>query len=350
MDISDYLIKITGKSEKELKELIEEKKKSLGYLVDDEIALRLIAKDYGVIISEYKPDIEVKIEDLVPMMKNVTLVVTVDRVLGIKEFIKKDNNKGKVGKAIIRDETGSAFLVVWDDKTEFLHKLKPGTEILIKQAYTREGFDGSLEIHIGDKGEIQIINERKYKGIVWKVYDPIKYKKKDGSEGKIMHFILKEGENYTKVFVWNPTDELLGKIIEGSYVEILGGRIKSFDKDIEIYIDNENDIIVSHEKISTIPLNKNKLKDVKPNMENLIIEGIVDDNPIFGETQTGKKFAKILLRDEDFVLPIIFWGEKSEILKNIKKGTKILIDGCYSKIRDNGLEIIVSRWSKIRIG
>ena len=142
MDISDYLIKITGKSEKELKELIEEKKKSLGYLVDDEIALRLIAKDYGIIISEYKPNIEVKIEDLVPMMRNVTLIVTIDKILGIKEFIKKDNNKGKVGKAIIKDDTGSAFLVVWDDKAEFLHKLKPGTEILIKQAYTREGFDG----------------------------------------------------------------------------------------------------------------------------------------------------------------------------------------------------------------
>ncbi len=350
MDISDYLIKITGKSEKELKELIEEKKKSLGYLVDDEIALRLIAKDYGIIISEYKPNIEVKIEDLVPMMRNVTLIVTIDKILGIKEFIKKDNNKGKVGKAIIKDDTGSAFLVVWDDKAEFLHKLKPGTEILIKQAYTREGFDGSLEIHIGDKGEIQVISERKYKGIVWKAYDPVKYKKKDGSEGKIMYFILKEEENYIKVFVWDPTDEFLGKIIEGCYVEILGGKIKSLEKDIEIYIDNENDIKISNEKIFSIPINKNKLKDIKPNMENLIIEGIVDDDPIFGETQTGKKFAKILLKDEDIVVPVIFWKDKAEIIKNIKKGTKILIDGCYSKIGNNGLEIIVSRWSKIRIG
>ncbi|MCC6012875.1 MAG: OB-fold nucleic acid binding domain-containing protein [Candidatus Verstraetearchaeota archaeon] len=345
-------MKITGKSEKELKELIEEKKKSLGYLIDDEVAIYLIAKDYGVTLSEFKPDIKVKIGDLVPMMKNVTLIVTVDRVFGVKEFIKKDNEKGKIGKAIIRDDSGSALLVVWNDKAEFLHKLKPGTEILIKQAYTRESFDGLLEVHIGSKGEIQIISEKTYKGIVWKIYDLVKYKKRDGSEGRVMHFILKSEENYIKVFIWNPSDEFLHRIIEGCYVEIIGGRIRNIGENIEIYVDNENDVKISCEKILSIPININKLKDIKPNMENLVIEGIIDDDPIFRETKTGKKFAKIILKDDDFTLPVIFWGDKAELLYsyNVKKGTKILIDGCYSKIGVDGLEIIVSKWSKIKIG
>ncbi|MDH5806672.1 MAG: hypothetical protein QXW62_02175 [Candidatus Methanomethylicaceae archaeon] len=339
-------IKKLGISEEELKKLIEERSKKLGYLIDEEVALRLIARDLGILPCNTTFSTEVKIKDLLPNMRSVTLSVTLEKNFGIKEFDKKNGSRGKVGRGIIKDETGTAFLVVWNEKAEILHKLKIGAQIIIKQAYTKEGIDGSLEIHIGEKSNIEILNEGGIRGVLWKLYDPIEYTKSDGNKVKLICFIIKERERERRVFLWNPSEEFLKNLIEGMEIEIIEGRIKNE----EIYVNNDSHIRIL--SVNTIPITTNiiKLSEIVPNMENIAIEGIVEEDPSFTITQNGNKFTKVLLREENTILPILFWNEKAElIMKLVKKGVKLFIDGCHSKIGQNGLEVIVNKWSKIRV-
>lgn len=339
-------IKKLGISEEELKKLIEERSKKLGYLIDNEVALRLIARDLGISFCDSTFSTEVKIKDLIPNMRSVTLSVMLEKNFGVKEFDKKDGSKGRVGRGLIKDDTGSAFLVVWDGKAEVLHKLKIGAQIIIKQAYTREGMDGSLEIHVGEKSDIEVLNEGGLKGMVCKLYDPIEYTRSDGSKAKLICFMMKEKEKERRVFLWNPSEDFLKNFIEGMEVEIIEGKIK----DEEIHVNKDSHIrILSKNTMPTIT-NIIKLSEIVPNMENIAVEGVIEENPSLITTQSGNKFAKLLLREESTILPILFWNEKAElIMKLAKKGMKLFIDGCRSKIGQNGLEIIVNKWSKIRV-
>lgn len=356
-DLFSKILKIGNVSETELKELVEKKKASLGYLVTDDVAIRLVARDLGLItVTKSQFDWELKIVDLVPSMRNVNLTVTVDKVLTVKEFKKRDGRVGKVGRVIVKDDTGTSTLVLWDDKTEFVHELKVGTRILIRSGYTKMGLNGFLEIHLGEKGGIEIIervtrNSIIYKGRIWKVFDTIEFEKKNGNKGRMASFLLKSDVECFRVLVWNPTESLIERLIEGSYIEILEGDFRKNSRgEAELHINDEKNIIINNKDIIPPVMEKNKLSEIKPGMENLTIEGTVESELFYGETYNGKKFAKLILRDDHTALPLIFWNDKAEVIKMIAKpGSKLYINGCYSRVGVNGLEIVASKWSKIRV-
>lgn len=344
-------------SETELKVLIEKKKESLGYLVTDDVAVRLVARDLGLRVTEESQfSKELKIEDLVPSMRNVSLVVTVDKILAPKEFKKKDGGIGKVGRVFVKDETGTSTLVLWDDKTEFLHELKEGTRILIRSGYTKMGINGSLEIHLGERGKIEIVEKgkrdpTKYNGRLWKVFDVVEFERDNGSKGKVASFLLKCDSTCLRVLVWNPSESLIKRLVEGSYIEIYDGEPRKNNRgETELHVNDEKNIIINLEDVIQFTIERNKLSDIKPGMEDLTVEGIVEDDIFYGKTYNGKKFAKLILRDEHATLPLIFWNDKADHVKMIAKpGLRLQINGCYSKIGANGLEIVASKWSKIKV-
>ena len=341
--------------ESELKELIEKKKESLGYLITDDVALRLVARDLGVRASMSQINMELKVEDLVPSMRNVRLQATVDKVLTVREFKKKNGGVGKVCRVIVKDETGTSILVLWDDKAEYAHKLKVGTRIQIRYGYTKAGLNGSLEIHIGDRGGIDIIengssNSTLYKGRIWKVFDVIEFEKKNGDKGKMVSFLLKTDGKILRVLVWNPTGTLVSNLVEGGYVEIFEGELrKNSREEDELHVNDEKNIILNPKDVIQSDLERNRLSEIKPGMENLTVEGIIDD-VFYGETYNGKKFVKLVLKDDEASLPLIFWDHKADLIKQIAKpGLKLQVNGCYSKIGPNGLEVVASKWSKIKV-
>ena len=356
-DLFSKILKAGNVTEPELKELVEKKKKSLGYLITDDVAIRLVARDLGLIAStDLQFNRDLKIEDLVPSMRNVSVTVTVDRVLTVKEFKKKDGRVGKIGRVIVKDDTGTSILVLWDDKTDSVHELKTGTRILIRSGYTKMGLNGFLEIHVGEKGRVEIVEKTTgsavmYKGRIWRVFDAIEFEKKYGNKGKMVSFLLKTDTECLRVLVWNPTELLMGRLIEGSYVEIHEGDLRKNSRgEAELHVNDEKNIIINTEDVVQTNIDKNKLSEIKPGMENLTIEGTVESELFYGETYNGKKFAKLILRDDQTALPLIFWNDKADLVKTIARpGSKLYINGCYSKVGVNGLEIVASKWSKIRV-
>jgi replication factor A1 len=71
-------------------------------------------------------------------------------------FQRQTGDDGKVADATIIDGTGSLRLSMWDEKAEILKQLKTGDIILLRGAYTREGFNGSIALNIGKMGTVTI--------------------------------------------------------------------------------------------------------------------------------------------------------------------------------------------------
>jgi len=354
------LVKKSGLSVNEVSKKIEDRKESLGHLINDEVAVRLVARELGITLSEEqvaKP--VVKIEDLVPNINNVTISAKIEKVGSTKEFAKKNGTTGRVGRAIISDETGRATLVFWDNKTAYLLEMRAGSQVTIFSAYTKEGLNGDIEVHMGNKSRLELsqnlplevlTEESVQKGRLWRVYDPIEYNKRDGGQGRVVAFLFKREEGMIRVLVWNPSDSLLLNLKEGVAVDIIGGTNKpDFYGEAELHINDESLIRIDEKNIAYSKVEVKRLADIKPDMSDLIIEGIVERDFNVETTYSGKSYAKVLLKDGKTVLSVFFWNDKALQVKRIaKSGTLLRVEGCYSKNGPYGLELNVSKWSKTR--
>jgi replication factor A1 len=354
------LVEKSGLSVNEVRKKIEDRKESLGHLINDEVAVRLVARDLGItLFNEKVARPVVKIEDLVPNINNVTISVRVEKVGSTKQFTKKNGTTGKVGRVIISDETGKTSLVFWDDKTSYLLKIKMGEYVTIFSAYTKEGLNGDIEVHMGNKSRLELSQNSQLKvftkgsfqkGRLWRIYDPIEFTKREGDQGRVVAFLFKREEGIIRVLVWNPSDSLLLNLREGVAVVILGGIIKpDFHGEAELHINDESLIRVDSKDIVNSNIEVKKLANIQPDMSDLTIEGIVERDFNVETTHSGKSYARVLLKDNKTTLSVVFWNDKAIQVKRIAKlGVLLRVEGCYSKIGPYGLELNVSKWSKTR--
>jgi replication factor A1 len=93
-----------------------------------------------------------KISELKPNMKNLTIEAKVEEVSQAKEYSRM-GSPGKVGQAIISDETGSITLTLWNEQTEMLAE---GDKIVITGAKT-SAWQGKTQLSTSFAGEIKKI-------------------------------------------------------------------------------------------------------------------------------------------------------------------------------------------------
>ncbi|MEN3051361.1 MAG: OB-fold nucleic acid binding domain-containing protein [Candidatus Methanosuratincola petrocarbonis] len=345
---------ITGLPDDEILRLVELKKKDLGYLVNDDVALRLVARENEISLYDSRPERpSLKIDDLVPGLGNVSLKAKILRIGDLREFKRKDGSSGKVLRIRIADETGTCNLVIWDEKTALLSGLCEGCKIAVTAAYTKTGLNG-LEVHIGQKGKIEVVPEssNSIRGRIERIFDPIDFTTSDGRRGRVVAFVVKS-ERPQRVLIWNPSDQILSKLREGATVEIFGGTIKKdYNGEAELHINKENGVIIDLADIADVGgRGATRLFDIKSEEPDLLVEGIIENDPDLATTQTGKNYCRILLRDQETVIPVVFWNEKAvKIKQSARPGMRLRIDGCSARYGSNGLELTVNRWSRIKLG
>jgi len=148
VNLVEKICKATGKSEEEIWELVEKKRKELDYLISEEGALHIIASELGVDLSE-----RLKVKDLKKNMRGVEIVLKVLRVFEGREW-EKGGRRGKVKNILAGDETGNVFVSFWDEKADI--ELKEGDIIRISGGYVRERKAGGVEIRVGRKANVEV--------------------------------------------------------------------------------------------------------------------------------------------------------------------------------------------------
>ncbi len=155
--IVNKIIKKTNLTNEEINKKILEKQQELSNLVSKEGAAYIIAKELGLdILPKTKRRLEIK--NVVPKLRNLNLSARVVKVFEPKEFKRKDKI-GKVANVILGDSSGTIRLSLWDQQTEIVEKLKSGLPVEIFGAYTRENGIGGVEIRLGSKGGVKILEE-----------------------------------------------------------------------------------------------------------------------------------------------------------------------------------------------
>ena len=139
------IIEETGMSRSELNNKVEKRKKELSNLIDDEGAITLIAKDFGINLKDYQEKARTMEDTRISECSEntaVSIVGRITRIQEIKTFNRKTGDQGRLLPFTIRDKTGSIRCVAWDENTEIKeqNEFKLGAIVRIVNGYVKKGY------------------------------------------------------------------------------------------------------------------------------------------------------------------------------------------------------------------
>jgi replication factor A1 len=156
--IVEKIVEETELDEEEVRDNIEEKMDEFEGLVSEEGAVHLVAKEHGVPVAEAAAE-DLKIENIVPDMRKVTLKTRVVDIQDVNTFERDDGEEGKVQNVVLGDDTGTIRMTLWDDQTEIAEQIDEGDAIELAGAYTLEDDRGNAELRLGDSATVKMADE-----------------------------------------------------------------------------------------------------------------------------------------------------------------------------------------------
>jgi replication factor A1 len=97
----------------------------------------------------------VNIKNLLPAMKNVSIIGKVADIYPISTF-SKDSKEQQVGALSVNDGTGFARVVFWNDSISIFKNINQGDTLKIINAYIKENKFGKIEVHISFRSKVRI--------------------------------------------------------------------------------------------------------------------------------------------------------------------------------------------------
>jgi replication factor A1 len=96
-----------------------------------------------------------KIKELKSDMHDVDVLARIVHAGEVREFKRSSGETGQVSTLLIKDETGTISLNLWDEKVALSKQLRPGDIVLAEGTYTRERF-GNLKLNMGRRGNLRL--------------------------------------------------------------------------------------------------------------------------------------------------------------------------------------------------
>ena len=140
-------------SKKEFEKEINRRYKIYDELIDKDTIAFLIVDELGRNTQSFT-----KIADLAPN-GDYSVVGRVLSTSDSKTFKRKNGSPGKVVNLEITDETGTCRLVLWNGDIDSIKnkEIHQGTLIKIINGYTKAGYTGGMEIHLGRWGLLEVL-------------------------------------------------------------------------------------------------------------------------------------------------------------------------------------------------
>jgi len=250
---------------------IEKKKTASGGFLTDEAAARLVAAEHGVEIKFKKTRPKICIHQLVSGLNDVTLSGRVLLVNMPQAFPRLDGI-GQVAWLFIADKTSTIKVVLWNDKAELASKITLGQIVKVLHGYVRRGRDGEMELHVGQRGDIQItppdIRESDFpslkdfcekianiieackkvnvEGVIRTIYPVSTFQRRDGTKGKVVRIVLEDETKWIPVVFWNEKAEQIAKVKEGMTILLMNAKVRKNrqDKLLELHVEGSTNVEV----------------------------------------------------------------------------------------------------------
>ncbi|MHA2238968.1 MAG: DUF2240 family protein, partial [Candidatus Hodarchaeales archaeon] len=347
----------TRLSKEEITDLINKKKEELEFLINDIAAAHIIAKDHNVPIgksaNEKSPKLTIKrLKQMEPGLSGIKLRGVILRVNNPIEF-KREGGKGLLVPILLHDGTESIRTVFWGNMAKLLadKKFTRGTIVELKQAYTKAGRTGNIELHMGDRGlmkeitdpepdkypdpdaeliKLDIIDEEIFevdiKVTVMRLGRLVTFNRADGTEGKVANLIVK-GEQVTRRMVfWDDQAENAFNFSRGDELLIQGANIKLDREGVpEIQTTRATYVTkIGHTALPPLEEKTEEIEERKPSelknineisSEDEYVSIQVNKGPISDIREFTRKDGSIgrvqrtLLFDESGIVTVVFWNE-----------------------------------------
>jgi len=176
-----------------------------------------------------------QVADLTMGASDVDLVGEVLATEEVRTFGRDDGSEGKVSNLVVGDETGRIRVTLWDEKADLADEFSADEVVEITDGYVRER-DGSLELHVGNRGSVDAVDDEvtfvpdakpiddleldetaDIAGVVRSADDKRTFDRDDGSQGQVRNVRLQDDSGDIRVALWGekadmdigPGDELL---------------------------------------------------------------------------------------------------------------------------------------------
>ena len=350
-----------GITREQVLERLDKEKRRTGGLISEGTLLRVIAAEFGCKIPNGEAAMfTLSLGDLIPSLNNVSAVGRVVAVFAPKTF--SGNRSGKFASLLITDKSGILRVVLWNDKTDLIEsgKVKVGEMVRFSQAYTKEDRAGKVELHIGEKAEVEInlhgVQAKDYPtiskfatkigelnadkknrrvniaGTVKKLLSASTFEREDSSSGKVMRFILADETGEIPVVVWNEkADELEKTLRNGVHLQIVNAKVKkALGEGLEVHVDS-----VTYVETVESANEVQRIADLKEGLNRVNVEGEIVAKPILRNVRTSRegllKVASFELKDETGTVWVSAWRKHAETVSNLRQGNRVIIKHAYVK-------------------
>jgi replication factor A1 len=162
-----------------------------------------------------------------------------------RTFSRKDGSSGTLASLMIGDETGKVRVTVWDTKVTDIDPFQPGETIEILHGYTREGFNGGVEINVGNRGivrksetevtyeepvtkigDVTPDNSYNVKGTVTGIDGVREFTTKDGKPGRLCGVWLSDETGRVRVVFWGEHANFAEALSVGDEVLVTDAQAK----------------------------------------------------------------------------------------------------------------------------
>ncbi|MEM2897487.1 MAG: OB-fold nucleic acid binding domain-containing protein [Candidatus Bathyarchaeia archaeon] len=343
-----------------LERLMAEKKKT-GGLFSDKILLRMVAAELGVEIQpEETSKLALSIKNIVPNLSDVSITGRVVAIFPPKTFTR--GRGGRIASLLIADQSGMMRVVLWNDKTCLIESgiIKVGQIVRFSHGYTKEDRSGKVELHIGDKGEIEInprgANPEEYptvskftakigeiseadrnkrvsvKGTVKDFSPASTFEKPNSKTGKVLRILINDETGEIPVVVWNEKADDLEKTLKKNVeLQIINAKVKkAVCGGMEIHVD-------AGAYVETVASVEDFLKiaELKEGLNHVNVKGKVATKPMLRDVKTLKgeflKLATFELKDESGRIWVSAWRKHAETASKLKVGDKLMLKDVYVK-------------------
>lgn len=240
-------------NEKELEERIKEKVEKFSGMLNENAAVFLIAREIGI-----NADKDIKKMNELNKGENVDLEAVIAEVYPEREFESK-GKKGKVRNVLLKDESGSALMVLWNKETEEIKETDVGRKIELKNFFVEE-FNGKIQLKKGFRGEMELKEgkgekiERKRKKIseladgernvvvearILRVF-PLKEFESKGKKGMLKRIELIDETGIINLVLWN--EKAREELTEGQGIEVQEVNARKGLNGIELHSNSNTEI------------------------------------------------------------------------------------------------------------
>ena len=356
--IGKILTKNPEITEKQILERLSSEKSRTGGLLGDETLLRLIAAKYGVEVQQntIHNDGNLSISRLFAGLYDVTVAGRLVAVFSTRTF--EGEKPGKFATLMVTDNDGILRVVLWNDKADLVEKgeLKVGQAIRLHHGYTRQDLYGKVELHIGDKSQIEIESQEKacqypaidkfatkisclnktsgnvqLSGNVKAVLGLTKFTRSDQSDGTVMRFTLGDDSGEVTVVAWNEKAQELEKTLKANASLQLGNaKVKETQNgNLEVHVD-----FTSFVNVQSVDMQFAKISSLSENL-NANVDGVVSAILEIKEVTTAKgetvKLMVFELKDESGVVKVSAWRQHADALNVLKIGDKLRLENAFAK-------------------